>query len=1198
MLYSAFKDGPGGNTPTATSTTGRQIPTARDSNNKNSSSTTTNKNTIKKNNKSASKNPALSTNRHVRHAQQQLQQLQQHQNAFTVPPKRGKQLNEARKGRSFTAATAAPSAAKKSTGNNFSNNNNNNNKGLQIYSLSKLVADVKSSGVGGVKSGRTATISRSKEVNSLAAAATAFTKTTTSIKRTIPSTREEQPRKRSPEDVLRHSNSTKKTNELRAQDIWERFRESKLEKMRLHKLNVEQRMRDNGEADNYNYYWDNINHCYSDQTNSRGAGGRKHGQGQCKPLPSIEQSLPSSWYTDNIYSNWSIDLDEQEDVNNNNSHSNNIQTSLPGRTSGVDKRRNPGQLRNRNCCDINGNSPYKMHSFPGFEEGVEEAETDEAIGLYDYNSENNGEFVDSFRVHLKPTTPTKYGYASSSSNRVGGGCAFANNNHSGAEEEEVVDEFFDRYGGMRMPKSKSFGQEPAKSRKMRDRFGLGSSFLWQGRRSKTTNLLMDIQSKFRRDGKKDNEKRLAGDKGGSSGPMTMMRRNHFYNGASMGNGDLRGSGGDNGWNGSIEYGGGGFRDNNDHRGLRNRSMDDDIYRLRSRRRTRFNFQQNLLLNSEDEEDEGNDAEEEDGGESDLGFHRDHNNNCLQQSYGYRKDPSESYYHHEEQQQQAIKGTTPLRRPTSLNLNGGRFNRGRSLDEYYEYNYPGNLNYIDKNLNIVNFLNSARNIPQEFHAEGGAGGIGGGCSGDVVTEQIFNPNIEYRAPRQHDKNKIINRMRNFSSLDLDWQTGERPPRIKDSILERTSAIFGNLIDSPQSSPVDVPPDVTGVDNDVIMSCPGMNPDGSEKPYLSLISDPEPMPKKSCMKKTATMKNSSRDFVIHKQALDYQLNSYYPQEEFNEPPLLIDCHTHEMEGPVGGEVGVVGHDLEQEEDEEEDHEVEDLIQEVQDVDEQADEELQLERRRNELLLNGNKFGLLSDDDSHCPDRLDPSTLHIINNIFSIYKPNQYSPVNCHNPTLENLKVDNYTKKISLPSTMRPLGEPMAGQSNIGMNEDGFLLHDHNNNRVIHDAYDDCFVEGPSAIIGGNRRRKSTFFASLKRPLMVVKSKSCHDSVAASDDHWFCSGDLSGGGKWNKNLSASSSTNLLNALTSPTDSNNSLLEKTGLFKFSPTSTTETSYFYPFDCYFNAATAVAAAAPSYTGTKKKSLMLRSTTRPLSFSH
>lgn len=114
------------------------------------------------------------------------------------------------------------------------------------------------------------------------------------------------------------------------------------------------------------------------------------------------------------------------------------------------------------------------------------------------------------------------------------------------------------------------------------------------------------------------------------------------------------------------------------------------------------------------------------------------------------------------------------------------------------------------------------------------------------------------------------------------------------------------------------------------------------------------------------------------------------------------------------------------------------------------------------------------------------------------------------------------------------------------------------------------------------------------MVVKSKSCHDAVATPDDHWFCSGDLSGCGggtsKWTKNLSSSSSTNLLNALTSPTDSN-SLLEKTGLFKFSPTSTTETSYFYPFDYY-------AGTATTHTGTKKKNLVLRSTARPLSFSH
>lgn len=829
--------------------------------------------------------------------------------------------------------------------------------GLQLYSLSKLVADVaKSSASHSVK---TTTVPRTtREVNSLAGAVNAFalTKTTTAHRQTISSSRvREDPPKKSrncPEATQhqqqRHVNIAKKTNELRAQDIWERFRESKLEKMRQHKLNVEQRMRDTGETDNYNYYWDNINHCYSDQTQSRGTRGHAPTKQQ-RQQQQMGHSLPASWYTDNIYSNWSIDLDEQEPINST-AKSNEARTKNNLRNGAATKR---GTRGIRNCCDINGNSPYKMQSYYyGFEDEEESEECD-----YN-NNNNNGEFLDNFRVvHLKPTTPTKYGFATTNRPEEDS-CAFAGNRRCFDEDlaeevEETEEQRRRRFSGM--TKSKSFGQETGRG-----------SFAWQGRRSHTTNHLTEMLQRNRRQWREGN------------GEEDELRNGYKS------------------WNSSS------------YKLPRNRSMDDaDEIPLprRPRRRSRFNFQHNLLLNSEDEEEEEdgvddaseasqeNRHEEED---SDFGFNfNDRNNNLL--PHFEQRHPQDSYYQDT---------TRPPRRPTSLNLKG-RVQRGRSLDEYFDYgpyeNHLRNLNFIDKNLNIVNFLNSARNIPQEFHAD----------LGDLSEEQIFNPNVEYR--QQTPKNKIINRMRNFSSLDLDWETtttmgGERRP-LGDTL---SSAIFGNLIDSPQSSSLDVP--VVGEQ---------IRADCDNASFPNFVHNPEPpMPKKSCMKKSTSKNSPARgDFVIHHpQPLDYQLNTFYPQEEFN--GNLMDCHPRTLDATSTSPVP-----------DPREEEVEDLLDEARNTSEHTTTLVnsQAEEQSNsDSICDG-------DSSRHC-DHLDPNALHIINNIFSIYKPNQYSPVNCHNPSQGSLKVDNYSKKISLPSTTRPLGEQ------IEMDEESFLLSDQNNNHVV--------------------------------------------------------------------------------------------------------------------------------------------------------
>lgn len=50
---------------------------------------------------------------------------------------------------------------------------------------------------------------------------------------------------------------------------------------------------------------------------------------------------------------------------------------------------------------------------------------------------------------------------------------------------------------------------------------------------------------------------------------------------------------------------------------------------------------------------------------------------------------------------------------------------------------------------------------------------------------------------------------------------------------------------------------------------------------------------------------------------------------------------------------------------------------------------------------------------------SALSLINNIFSIYKPKKYSPLNCHSQQIGVKPVQ--CKKMNVPSTIRPLGAP---------------------------------------------------------------------------------------------------------------------------------------------------------------------------------
>lgn len=88
--------------------------------------------------------------------------------------------------------------------------------------------------------------------------------------------------KESRTDEIAHQSKLQKNWEK-----WERFRESKMEKMRMHKKNIERRMQN--ECRNDWSYW-------SQRRDS------------LKRYPK-QESLDPSWYTDNIYSNHSLDLD-------------------------------------------------------------------------------------------------------------------------------------------------------------------------------------------------------------------------------------------------------------------------------------------------------------------------------------------------------------------------------------------------------------------------------------------------------------------------------------------------------------------------------------------------------------------------------------------------------------------------------------------------------------------------------------------------------------------------------------------------------------------------------------------------------------------------------------------------------------------------------------------------------------------------
>ncbi|GAB0098186.1 hypothetical protein DMENIID0001_138950 [Sergentomyia squamirostris] len=133
----------------------------------------------------------------------------------------------------------------------------------------------------------------------------------------------------------------------RDREKWERFRESKLEAMRLHKYNVERRMRYDCNSDKR--YW-------------------SQRQDKLKRYPK-QEALHPSWYTDNIYSNQSVDEDED----------------FRGDFRGGRRFRTPGYGRR----DINGNNDDDRYTF----------------------------------IPIKPTTPTRYGeykYPKSSSYSFGG----------------------------------------------------------------------------------------------------------------------------------------------------------------------------------------------------------------------------------------------------------------------------------------------------------------------------------------------------------------------------------------------------------------------------------------------------------------------------------------------------------------------------------------------------------------------------------------------------------------------------------------------------------------------------------------------------------------------------------------------------------------------------------------------------------
>lgn len=75
---------------------------------------------------------------------------------------------------------------------------------------------------------------------------------------------------------------------------------------------------------------------------------------------------------------------------------------------------------------------------------------------------------------------------------------------------------------------------------------------------------------------------------------------------------------------------------------------------------------------------------------------------------------------------------------------------------------------------------------------------------------------------------------------------------------------------------------------------------------------------------------------------------------------------------------------------------------------------------IINNNNNININNNlDNSRCgPIQDTAASINLIDNIFSIYKPRKYSPVNCR-PT--NKHATSTTKCMNVPSTVRPLGAP---------------------------------------------------------------------------------------------------------------------------------------------------------------------------------
>lgn len=927
-------------------------------------------------------------------------------------------------------------------------------------------------------------------------------------------------------------------------DNWERFRESKLEKMRQHKLSVEQRMRERDTGDNYNYYWDNINHCYSNQRHAK-----KTPQKECR------QSLHPSWYTDNIHSNWSVDLDDED---------------FYQRTKNVlrNKLSDLRLLSDYYSCDINGNSPYHRvleHNGGGGDDD-DDCDADDGL-MFDGPSS-----VQRFGMQLKPTTPTKHGGAYPPKSKS---CCF--NELSTISGRHRTPKSYDTSASS-IPKSKSFSHHLTSSLHRNwhtnhvddvghdvnnNRLGYGRDHHHQNHRNHRNHLIdSGAAAKSNANYRKGFDDQYADDyteddDDGGDYNGNKFRIIHPPDRILTTDTDCQRPDKRNNLCGRVDYrhricdregcmnedclkNGRPPQDKNNT----NQLMNDYVLKRRFN-----NFESNLVLNSDQELDGEEEEQELNNRNHDTINHdfyrsadqiRDYDDSKVN-SYSYA--PTHPY---------PTANRAPIPAIRVPHNQGRPFNRGRSLD-YDDLNFPAtkNLHYIDKNLNIVNFLNSSTQCNRRRRQNGKS--IAGDSETEPPIEPIFNPNFDTGvSPRKERNNGFrsrINRLRQFSSVDVDDEkAAQRQQQDHHNLIHNTTAsIFGNLINSPPSS---LPPSLcssleTGEaamhDNNNASKnpYPAMTALDVDRGFFDFLKGPlrdqkEPMPKKSCMKKTRN------DLIIHhpdQTTLDYKLHEYYPQEEFNDPSLSPPLpQTAQLSSATGTLYPATGP-----------------------ADDLSDDPLAQN-------FDENTPNTVTDTAA-----LEPNALNMIQNIFSIYKPSEYSPLNCHNPQMVDGKVDSYCKKIALPSTMRPLGERR-----------GCIYQNENNNHLM--DMDDMEEDGVDCCLedeeGELEAAAGTFVdfpkSSLKRPLRVVKSKSCHDALSTTDDDTVSHHQQHH--QW-RNRSVKNNGKLM------TSSNNSLTEKSGLFKFSPTSTTSTSYFYPFDYYFDTA-------------EQKKIKLRSTSRPLSFSN